>query len=323
MPPLVSVVIPCKNDATWLGEAIESCLGQTWKHLEIIVVDNCSTDASMEVAGRYRSSSVVLLECARSGASAARNVGLARARGEFVQFLDADDLLDRDKIRLQMARLDAGPRSSVASGAWGRFRQTSSEAAFVAEPVWRDLAPEEFLISSWMGGGMMPVFAWLTPRDAIERAGPWNERLSLCDDGEYFARVALASSGILFCDGARGYYRASADQTLSKRRDRIALASGFEAIELSCQGLLKRCNSAAATKACASYYQGFAFDAYPEVPDLVAEAERRACQLGGSDLEIHGGPAFELISNCFGWKFAKLCQSAWWKSRGFAARKAR
>jgi GT2 family glycosyltransferase len=311
MPPLVSVIIPCKDGAAWLGAAIGSCLGQTWKNLEIIVVDDHSSDASLRVASGYEAPAVAVLESERTGASAARNLGLERARGEFIQFLDADDVLDPDKIRVQMERLAAGPQSTVASGAWARFRETPGDTTFSPEPVWNDLAPQEFLISSWLGGGMMPNFAWLTPRAVIEKAGPWNERLSLNDDGEFFCRILLASSGILFCWDARGYYRTSADQTLSKRRDRNALASAFEAIDLSCQGLSQRFSSAPAAKACAAHFQRFIYDAYPDAPDLVEAAERRVSQLGGSNLQIQGGRAFQVISSCFGWKFGKRCQLTW------------
>ena len=128
---------------------------------------------------------------------------------------------------------------------------------------------------SWLGGGMMANFAWLTPRDVIDRAGPWHEGLSQADDGEFFCRVALASSAILFCGTARGYYRTGAAATLSLRRDNAALASAFEAIELSSDRLLARCNSAGARKACATQYQRFIFSAYPKVPDLVRIAECR------------------------------------------------
>src|SRR5205807_7008133 len=121
--------------------------------------------------------------------------------------------LGRDKIRVQMGRLATTPGAAMASAAWARFQDTPSEAVFSPEQVWNDLTPQEFLISSWLGGGMMPNFAWLTPRAVIEEAGPWNEQLSLNDDGEFFCRVVLASSGIRFCNDARGYYRSLADPT--------------------------------------------------------------------------------------------------------------
>jgi glycosyltransferase involved in cell wall biosynthesis len=313
---LVSVIIPCKDAAAWLGEAIESCLAQTWREIEIIVVDNGSSDASPVIARRFSSASVAVLECARSGASAARNRGLEHARGDLIQFLDADDMLDREKIRVQVERLAAVPAGSIASGAWARFRDQPGDEIFAPEPVWRDLPGEEFLTSSWSGGGMMANFAWLTPRTIIERVGPWNERLTLNDDGEFFCRVALAASGIAFCDGARGYYRRGSVAAISRRRDREALASAFAAIELSCSHLLAHCDSVPAARACAIAYQRFICDAYPAVPDFVAAAERRVAQLGGSDLRPQGGPAFNALSRWLGWKIAKRCRSAWWRLSG-------
>jgi glycosyltransferase involved in cell wall biosynthesis len=310
--PLVSVIIPCRNGAAWLGDAIDSCLGQSWKHLEIIVVDDASTDGSRGVAARYRDRGVVAFDSPRRGAAAARNAGLQRARGEFIQFLDADDVLDAEKIRVQMERLADAPGGAVGSGAWARFREQPSEAVFAAEPVWRDFpAPEEFLIASWRGGGMMANFAWLSPRAVLDRAGPWDETLSLVDDGEYFCRVVLAASAVVFCANACGFYRTAAAPGLSRRRDRAALISGFTATDLSCRRLLQRCNSPAAQTACATSYLRFAYDAYPDARDLVAVAERRARELGGSELRPGGGRAFQLLAKGFGWKFGKQCQRAW------------
>jgi hypothetical protein len=319
MSPRVSIIIPCRNGAAWLGEAIESCIGQSWPNLQIIVVDNGSTDGSLDLAKRCEARVVTVLACERGGASAARNVGLKHAEGDLIQFLDADDILDADKIRRQVERLNAAPAASVASGAWARFAHNTSEAVFVPEAVWRDFAPKEFLIASWLGGGMMSNFSWLTPRAVIERAGPWDETLSVNDDGEFFCRVVLASSGIVFCADARGYYRSAGALTLSKRRDSEALASAFTAVDLSCRHLLQRCNAAAALKACATHYQRFAYDAYPQSAELVAQAEKRAVELGGSDLQAGGGPAFQMLARGLGWKLSKRAQLAWRTLRGRAA----
>jgi glycosyltransferase involved in cell wall biosynthesis len=318
MSPRVSIIIPCRNGAAWLGEAIESCLGQSWPNLQVIVVDNGSSDGSFALAKRYEARAVTVLACERAGASAARNVGLAHADGDLIQFLDADDRLDADKIRRQVERLDVAPAASIASGAWTRFVRDPREAVFTPEAVWRDFAPQEFLIASWLGGGMMPNFAWLTPRAVIERAGPWNETLSVNDDGEFFCRVVLASSGIVFAANARGYYRSAGAPTLSGRRDSQALASAFTAVDSSCRYLLQRCNSAAATKACATHYQRFAYDAYPQAAELVARAEKRAAELGGSDLRAGGGAAFQILARGLGWKLGKRVQLAWRTLRGRA-----
>ncbi len=307
----VSIIIPCKNAAPWLGETIQSCLDQTWSNVETIVVDDGSADNSAAIARSF-GDRVTLLASGRPGASAARNVGLAYAGGEFIQFLDADDLLDRDKIAAQIARLEVARAGAIASGAWSRFRDDPSEAQFAAEPVWRDLAPDDFLVSSWLGGGMMPNFAWLVPRAVINRAGPWDETLSLLDDGEYFCRVALASTGIVFCGRARGYYRTGSAATLSRRRDRAGLDSAYRSTALSCDRLLAyREPDLGMKNACATLWQRFIYHAFPLVPDLVARAETQVAALGGSDLQPGGGPTFRALSHCFGWKAARHCQNAW------------
>jgi glycosyltransferase involved in cell wall biosynthesis len=323
MSPLVSVIIPCRNGAAWLDDAVQSCLNQTWRNLQIILVDNGSADGSFELATRYASYGVLVLECTREGAAAARNVGLAHARGDLIQFLDVDDVLDRDKIRVQVERLARVANESVASGAWSRFRCIPGEAPFSPEAVWRDFEPQEFLISSWLGGGMMPNFAWLTPRTLIERAGRWDERLSLHDDGEFFSRIVLAASSIVFCGTARGYYRTVPGASVSKQRDLNSLASGLKSIDLSCRRLLQHCANAEAARACATHYQRFAYDTYPDAPDLVLEAERRARELGGSELRPGGGPAFQMLARGFGWKFGRRCQYAWQKLRWPAVKASR
>ncbi|HUC61103.1 MAG TPA: glycosyltransferase family 2 protein [Alphaproteobacteria bacterium] len=319
MPPLVSIVMPCRNAAPWLGAAIDSCLDQSWRGLEILVVDNGSTDGSRAIAARY-GAPVTVLDCARSGASAARNAGLARARGAFIQFLDADDLLDGDKIRVQMERLAVEPAGTLTSGAWARFTDDAARGHFSPEPVWRDATPEEFLALSWLGGGMMPGFAWLAPRALIDRAGPWNEALSVNDDGEFFCRVALAAERIVFCGDARGYYRSHGTRTTSTRRDRAAHESAFKAIELSCEHLLGAADSARARTACAAQFRRFAYSTYPDALDLVRAAEVRVAALGGSDLAAPGGPAFRALAQAFGWKAAARCRQAWYALGGLARR---
>src|SRR5829696_8499022 len=99
--PLVSVVIPCYNQAHFLGEAIESVLSQSYRHFELIVVDDGSTDETSEVASRYEG--VRLIRQENQGLSGARNTGIGHSGGEFLVFLDADD-------RLLLGALEAGLR---------------------------------------------------------------------------------------------------------------------------------------------------------------------------------------------------------------------
>ncbi len=121
VPPLVSIIIPCHNAEPWLEATLLSALGQTWPRTEIIFVDDGSSDGSVAVARRFAARGVRVESTPHRGASAARNHGLRIARGEFSQFLDADDILAPEKIERQVARLGAAPAGTVASGSLGAF----------------------------------------------------------------------------------------------------------------------------------------------------------------------------------------------------------
>ena len=127
--PLVSVVIPCYNQAHFLSEAIESVLSQTCESFEIIVVDDGSTDNTSELASRYQK--VRLLRQENRGVSAARNAGLAESEGEYVVFLDADDRLLPEALEVGLECLDDHPECAFACShscnmiaADGRFLET-------------------------------------------------------------------------------------------------------------------------------------------------------------------------------------------------------
>jgi glycosyltransferase involved in cell wall biosynthesis len=110
----VTVVIPCYNQAHFLGEAIESVLAQSYPDFEIVVVDDGSTDDTSEVAGRYEK--VRLIRQENGGLSAARNAGLGQGRGEYVVFLDADDRLLPEALEVGVRELEARPECAFVSG---------------------------------------------------------------------------------------------------------------------------------------------------------------------------------------------------------------
>jgi len=105
--PLISVIVPVYNGAQFLGEALDSVVRQDYRPVEIIVIDDASTDASAEVATARPA--VRYLRQDRAGVAAARNRGLAHATGDFIAFLDQDDMWTNDKLRVQLAFLQAHP----------------------------------------------------------------------------------------------------------------------------------------------------------------------------------------------------------------------
>ena len=307
--PLVSILIPCYNAEPWIAETLRSAQGQTWRNKEIVVVDDGSRDSTRPILESLVSPGIKVIEQDNQGAGVARNRALTEAQGEFIQFLDADDLLAPDKIEIQMKRLSREPPDRVASGAWGRFYDVPDNTRFLPESVWTDLAPVDWLVTSWCGGGMMASHSWLTPRTVIEKAGKWDEAPSPVDDGEFFTRVVLNSSQVLFCEEARSYYRSGIEGSWSKRRTPEMLLAIYRSIETSTAHLLKTEDSPRTRKACADHFQQFIYDIYPHMPYLIRRAEYKVRFLGGSDHKLAGGgTVFRLIANTLGWKPAKRIQ---------------
>lgn len=311
--PLVSILIPCYNAEKWLSETINSALDQTWKNIEIIIVDDGSTDSSLAIAKTFESKNIKVLSQENRGASSARNQALIYAQGEFIQYLDADDLLAIDKIELQINLAQRGHSVYVISGEWGRFYNSPLETNFTKKSLWQDKSSIDWLIDCWKKREMMPLHSWLVPRNIADQAGIWNENLSLNDDGEYFCRVILASKGIKFCNGARSHYRSGMINSLSRQRSHQAFSSYYQSIQLSTQRLLDAENSPRTCYASACYWQNFIFASYPCFFDLVTSAEEKIRALGGCDLKPDGGIFFKIIRDILGWKLAIRIQRLYYQ----------
>ena len=283
MTPLVSVLIPAFNAQTWIGDAIASALAQTWPRLEIIVVDDGSTDATLTAARRFESARVMVMTQMNQGAAAARNAALSSAQGDYIQWLDADDLLDRHKVARQIAaaRQSAGP-TTLLSGAWGRFMYRPDRAEFSPTALWADLSPLDWLLLKLGRNLYMQTGSWLVSRELTDAAGPWNTGLLGDDDGEYFCRVLMASDGVRFVPQSRMLYRMAGSDTLSHvGGSNRKMDAHFHSVYLHIAYLRSLEDSPRTRAACVTYLQNSLIHVFPERPDLVRQAEDMAAALGG------------------------------------------
>jgi glycosyltransferase involved in cell wall biosynthesis len=306
--PKVSIIIPCFNAERTIHATLESVLRQTWPNLEVIVLDDGSTDASASVVKQIQSPLVQLERQPNRGQTAALNAALRLATGDYIQYLDADDLIAPEKIELQMKRLLCA-RNCIASSEWGRFYGKPDEASFEAESVWQDLDPLDWLAMSRADGlGMMFPALWLCPRSIVEKTGFWREDLSLNNDAEYFTRALLNADRVLFCAGARCYYRSGLSSSLSGRKSVDAWASQFKVIELCEQYIYSREYSERTRRAFSQSWQHLAHACYPYSPVLAEVALARGNALHDIRISPGGGTAFRLISRLLGWRFARRVQ---------------
>jgi glycosyltransferase involved in cell wall biosynthesis len=308
----VSILIPAYNAERFVGAALQSALDQTWPSTEIILVDDGSKDQTFAVAKRYESVKVKILRQENCGAAAARNAALREAQGDFLQYLDADDLLSPDKIREQILLLQEHADCLSVSSAVYFFDGENPDTGLLERSGAVDSDdPIQFLAQLLGSEGStrtIPYGAWLTPRPIADAAGPWDDSVrSPDDDGEYFARVTLASRGIRASHSGRYYYRkfrqgGSYSTTFSESNVRGRLHS----LNSKASQLLARTQDPKAYLALANRYVDLAFSAYPQFKNVSQEALQRAKEMGGTDyIPPFGTWKGDLLRKFIGWKAAR------------------
>lgn len=219
---LVSIIIPVFNAERYLNATLASVLNQTYKNWECIIIDDNSSDNSRQIAQNFCNiypEKFHLLTNPRKGACAARNEGLRVAKGEYIQFLDADDLLSETKIENQINALGNKDGFTVANCAWSFIFNTKEDYKKQHQNINKDYTnPYKWLIDSWNGEGMSQTATWLTHRDLIRIAGAWDEELLINQDGEFFCRVLLNAKRIVFVEDCMVYYRQSNPKSISKQK---------------------------------------------------------------------------------------------------------
>lgn len=310
MKPLVSILIPCFNAERFIDAAIQSILLQTYSRLEIIAVDDGSTDKSIDILRRYIHRGVKVMRQDNRGAAAARNFAFSRSTGELVLFMDADDLIEQRHIEALVERI-AGSEAQIATSELGVFVNRHDEAKFW-HPSYCDLDGVSWLVTDWTGAQTISQCGmFLIPRQLVEQIGGWNEKLSSWDDVEFFSRLFCASAGTLFSPDARLYYRTGAPDRLSTRVDRNTAELHLLSISLSTKHLLSAENSDRTRRASADIFRNFEYTYFPYYPDLRAKARKQLMKLGGSDLVPHGRPRFHTLRRLVGWRAALVAQKAY------------
>lgn len=312
--PLVSVIIPAYNSEKYIFESITSVLNQTYSNLEIIIVNDGSTDNTCSIIKSFSDTRIIYIEQANSGQCSASNNGIRNARGEYIKFFDADDVMNERHIELQIQKM--ANRTTVICGCeWGRFYNDDyREAIFESEKVWSDTKPLTWLKNILQKeGDMLGAWLWLIPRQLLEKSGNWDERLSLNNDFEFSVRLLLQADELLYTPGAKLYYR-TGGATLSVSKSKKAFEAAYLSTQLGCSYLLSAENSSLMRLICANRYQKWLYRIYPSYPELCDSIEKEIVKLGGSNLEIGGGVVLKRITTLFGWKVAKKIQNIVYKT---------
>ncbi|MGH7979281.1 MAG: glycosyltransferase family 2 protein [Limisphaerales bacterium] len=304
MKPLVSILICACDAEKTIAETLQSALAQTWPNKEIIVLNDGSKDGTPEIVGQFKQ--VKLISTANQGFSSAQNNVFRNCRGDYIQYLDADDLLAPDKIERQVEALQKINKYQIlASSPWAPFYHRTKHARFVNNALCQSLSPVEWLFRKMDENLHMQNATWLVPRGLAEKTGPWDENLHYDQDGEFFCRVLLASGGTCFVPGTGIYYRKGVSGSISyigrsdKKKESLVVS-----MKLHVKYLLSLENSARTRAACVKYLQKWFIHFYLSRVDLADELAALAATLGGRLEAPKLSWKYSWIQKTLGWQRA-------------------
>lgn len=228
----ISVIIPTYNRAHTIEKAINSVIEQTHQNWECLIIDDGSQDKSIDIISQAikeddRFYFIKRPSSRKKGAASCRNIGLEHMSGDFVQFLDSDDYISKNKFETQLSKLKNANIDAVATCRYGIQKSSwTYPKVFAKKEIFKNFDdPSDLFRQFAINFSYFPLNVYLIPKNVIKSAGLWNEDLSVNDDGEYFCRVMLKSSEIVFCKESYAVYRTGAGNRLTGK---LRTPSGIE-----------------------------------------------------------------------------------------------
>lgn len=200
--PLVSVIIPLYNQKEFVGEAIESILNQSYSNIEIIVVNDGSTDDPSPVLEKYKED-IKLINQKNKGLAAARNTGIRHSSGEYIQLLDADDFLHKDKVQLQL-------EFNISRGSDISYCEISSYDNNTGRSSPRNVGEVKDMFSHLFNFWYtypLPVHSLLIKKDVFNRFGLFDEDLKAVEDRYYFSKLTVSNVAFDYFQFMGGFRR--------------------------------------------------------------------------------------------------------------------
>lgn len=303
MFPKVSILIPCYNSEQFVADTIECCLAQTYPNIEIIVVDDGSTDNSFDIAKSFNSTNIKVYRQMNSGACSARNNAFRKSTGEYVIYLDADDIINSTYIAEHIARLQDADNKCISFGKWGKFRNSIKDAIFPDRYFYRDYTnPFNLLIDLWETGGMLQTSCYMVHRSLVYESGGWIENLLMNQDGDFFSRILMIASKANFVSNAKVYYRTGENVTVSKPNSEKKLSSLLDSYINYKENALSHEDNLRVRKALSCNFTYFIYLYGNKYPTLYKRAKEQVDYLGVGFQLRKNSPRVRLISQILGFK---------------------
>ena len=223
--PLISVVIPVYNGEKTIKETLESVLNQTFSDFEVIVINDGSQDSTLEVVSKIQDPRIKVFSYPNAGLSASRNRGIARASGEYIALIDADDLWTADKLEAQVKALQANPEAAVAYS-WTDFINESNQ--FLRRGCYLSVNGDSYanlLVVNFVENGSNPLIV----KQAFTEVGTFDESLGNAADWDMWLRLA-----------ARYHFVAVPSPQILYRQSSHSMSSNVHSLEAECLEVIER-----------------------------------------------------------------------------------
>ncbi len=221
----VSILIPLYNSEKYISQTLECALNQSWQDKEIIVVDDGSIDSSLSIARSYECDTLRVFSQKNKGASAARNYAFSKSTGEYIQYLDADDLMEDNKIEKQINYIKQSSKKNILVYSAIEIFENKITNIITPNTTFRNKSysyPFDLLNEMFLLNKAILLHSYLVHKNLVEKSGGWNEALSTNDDGEFFARIISLSSCVKFVPDTFVYYRNTPASLSKLRKDKNA-----------------------------------------------------------------------------------------------------
>ena len=308
--PLVSVIIPAYNAEDYISECISSVINQTHKNIEIIVVNDGSTDNTKNILEKINDSRLLIVNQENKGCSASKNTGLSISKGDYIQYLDADDYLSIDKIQIQVELLQSMKNSiAVCKTLIISNDNLINNYEIDTEMISEAGSGKEFLLRLLgIDGkfGMVQPNAYLIPRNVTNKIGPWNEEISPSpdEDGEYFARALCCINNVIFTGGINYYRKLSNQSSLSKEYSFQRVSNLLKTVDLKFQHIFNLEKSNRTQKLYQLNISQVAYQFGHEYPSVITESLLILSHNKYKKLQVIHPKKFALISKIIGFRNA-------------------
>ena len=309
MNSLVSVIIPCYNSDRWISEAINSVLAQTYPNIEIIVVDDGSTDSSLEIIKSY-GYRLKWVTGKNQGGNIARNRGFQLSQGKYIQWLDADDYLLPEKIARQVEYLEQNNCDAVYSDWRHQYHHQDGNCTLGEIKI---SGEQTNILEALLFGWWAAPLAYLVSREKVLAINGWDEDLKAGQDRDFWIRVAIARAKFAYQPGCYSIYRRYGNVTVSTQNHRrwcdshaVILQKSWQLLTVN-HNLLNKYQKALAKShfELARRYFDIDRNLYQYHLKKVRELDR--------DFHPHENLFYNLLAKYFGFTLADYCAS--WKRK--------